>query len=331
PYFKRILVDGITEIYMKSGDTFRYELGLRNNYKKIVGTEEVYDDDGNLINETIYEAKLPDIFSDLYYTVKGGASLTGCQLYKYELVNGQKIENSPVITYAKDNYNQKRIVPSGTTTSWIIDSLDFKNFLNHNEVNLQDNISFSSLYFTLNKNLQEISYFGGSKYNGELAYFDREFTKSYTHDVSSTGSCEYDSVDEYMSFIYDLIVSKGSDSFAIKVTNEFLNVDWDNAEQSNVINFASITENVFTCLNTPVVLTYLNANKEDIYDEETTSGDMSVKYIKVTFEDTYNNYTILFDVENLVKDINDGNLNHNEYSSYIIYLTFSVVSKPTGV
>lgn len=329
PYFKRILVDGITNVYMIKGDTFRYELGLRNQYRKIIDTESDYDDEGNEILVTKYQPKFPDIFSNLYYTVKGGLSTTGCQVNKYEKDNGEKKQNNPVITYAKDEFSQKKITVSGNTTSWIIDSLDFKNYLNHNEVNLEDNLSFDKLHFTLSKDFYEVSYFGEGSHNGELAYFDREFTQSYTHESSSTGSCEYDAVDEYMSFVYSLIARQGSATYAIKVSNDFLKVDWNSVEQSNVANFIEITRNVFTCLNTPVVITSLNENKEDI--EESLSGDTDIRYVKVDFEDASNSYTILFDVENLRLDIDDEAITKDsEYSSYIVYLTFSILSKPSA-
>ena len=197
------------------------------------------------------------------------------------------------------------------------------------EVYLEDNLSFDKLHFTLSKDFYEVSYFGEGSHNGELAYFDREFTQSYTHESSSTGSCEYDAVDEYMSFVYSLIARQGSATYAIKVSNDFLKVDWNSVEQSNVSNFIEITRNVFTCLNTPVVITSLNENKEDI--EESLSGDTDIRYVKVDFEDASNSYTILFDVENLRLDIDDEAITKDsEYSSYIVYLTFSILSKPSA-
>lgn len=337
PYFKGILVDGKTEVYMRQGDAFKYALGLRNPYRIQTGEVEENEETGETIVKT--ESRLPEIFTNLYYTEAGGYSSAGCQLLKYELVNGVKTKNETVkAVYPLDNQNIRRVSKSSNTVPWLIDTLDFKGYLNHNEVNLTDKIVFSELNFTLDKSVSERSYFGEHKYNGELAYFDREFTESYTHEDSSVGSCGYDNKDELMSFIYDLMINaKDVSTHVIKISDGFLKVDWDNAEQSNLINFRKIIKNSFTCLNTDVKTYILNMNKQNIDsldEDDLESGegqefveDTEPKYLKVTFEDNKNNYIMLIDIESLVRRPDGVLVTKGDYSSYMLYLTFSVIAK----
>lgn len=324
PYFKNILVDGLTEISMREGNTFRYELGLRNLFRNVSSTEE--GEEGETV--TTYETKLPNIYSNLYYVGSSDAELSaGCRLVKYNVSNGQKNEASPSVSYAVNTSSgsQSAVQSSGREAQWIIDHLDFKNYLNHNEVNIGSDIAFSELYFTLDESQHEVSYFGKGSYNQELAYFDKEFTQSYIHDDSSLGSCAYDSKDEFMSYIYSLITStKTSLSDAIKISKDFLEVEvLDEGEEdvvlssisANVRNFATIISNSCTCLNLSEGITYLNVNKENV--EESMSEDI-VKYIQLTFEDSSTYYTILFDI---------SGLEDAEVENYIVYITYNSVVK----
>ena len=117
----------------------------------------------------------------------------------------------------------------------------------------------------------------------------------------------------------------------IKVNNDFLKVDWDSAgEQTNLKNFRNIITNSFTCLNTPVKSSLLNVNKQNIEDTEESQeivDDLNPKYLKLTFEDATNAYSMLIDIEGLVYKPNGVEITKGDYSAYILYVKFSVISK----
>lgn len=308
PYFRNILIDGVTSVFMRDGDTFRYELGLRNKFRV---SESI---GGALGDEEIrYVTYLPEIYNKLYYTEQGNLSTTGFQLYKYVVgENGEKKLqfdfNKNTVSegdsrYALNANNNPTITKSGTEIKILIDNLDFKNFLNHNEVNLDKNVPLSALFFTLKDEKKMESYFGGASYNGELAYFDREFDKSYKHIESALGSCDYDGEDEFLSFMYNLIYNPATSyNTVIKIYDDFLNYqvsgDEENNEETYVNKFIMVLENVLTCLNiTPApTITEMSINKENI-DE--SSSVLECRYVSLDFTDANYKYNILFDVSSL--------------------------------
>jgi len=120
PNFNKILADGTTEVYTRAVDgSVNYNLGLRYSYQKIVGQED---------EEDIYATVLPNIFENVYRT-------SGLSFKKYKLEDNEKKEETIEISYVN------KIGVSTPTPRWMIDYLDFKNYLNHNEVSLGTNLS----------------------------------------------------------------------------------------------------------------------------------------------------------------------------------------------
>lgn len=315
PYFQRVLVDGVTEIVGNANGTVYSNLGLRSSFKKTVGTTGEDSD---------YICNFPIIFSDVYYTGKGGISTTGCVL---------KIDGNTVTPeYARDEQNNLRVqLYSGTNIKGIIERFDFKNFLNHNEVNIVEDMTLSGLYFTLTDKQIRSSYFSENAYsNVGWAYIDeRHFTESYIHEGSSVGGCSHDEDDKYLSFLYNLIDndSKSKINCAFMVSGRFLNggVVGDDLPDSDsqVEQFISVTRSVFNCINTPVTITRLDSQLQNLEDPELTLETDSPAYVKFEFADSENSYSLLFDVR-MLKDTLWA-----DSFDYIIYLVFSVVSNPT--
>jgi len=234
----------------------------------------------------------------------------------------------------------------------MIDRLDFKNYLNHNEVNLESSLDFNTLHFTLNSETQKMrSYFGYSQYNGDLAYFDREFTESYEHIENALGCCDNDEKDEMLSFIYSLVTTSSSDKlYTIKVSRDYIinefkqsqpenNPDLEGGEsgdnnenqentqetKSNVQLFIEKIKNVFVCLNTTLDVSYTDED-DNITEAETIDQINSIKNIYLSFasSDDPSKYTIKFDIANLQEWANE---NATTCENFIIYVTFSVYSK----
>ena len=308
PYFRKILVDGNSIVYTREQDNsnFDYNLGLRYPYKQLVGQDQEGNDE--------YEVILPSIFDDLYVT-------DTCKVFKFSQLGEVQAEDTISIIYPNNK------VSLGTKTSrWMIDYMDFKNYLNHNEVNLGSTLVLGDLCFTLDdENDRLTSYFGSAMYNGELAYFDREFTQSYEHSESSLGSCENDNVDEMLSFVYYMINSnngKAKETYAIKITDSYLNKAPDANEveeglKQNSYLLMNKIKSVFNCLNTNVKVTKLDANLVDVETDD--SGNLDVKYLQFTFSDSGTNYTMKVDISNL------ENTEDSVYEGeYVLYVTFSL-------
>lgn len=315
PYFQRVLVDGVTEIVGNANGTVYSSLGLRGSFKKIVGTTGEEND---------YICTFPIIFSDVYYTGKGGLSTTGCVL---------KIDGSTITPeYARDELNNLRVqLYSGTNIKGIIERFDFKNFLNHNEVNIIEGMTLSGLYFTLTDKQIRSSYFREGAYSKVgFAYIDeRYFEESFIHEGSSVGGCSYDNSDKYLSFLFNLITndSKSQTNCAFMVGGGFLSGggigDEALGSDSQVEQFISATKSVFNCLNTPVTITRLDSQLKNLEDPELMLETDNPAYVKFEFSNPENSYSLLFDVR-MLKDTAWA-----ESYDYIIYLVFSVVSNPT--
>lgn len=328
PYFQQILVDGGTEVYMRNGDIFRYELGLRNKFRTVIGTSE---GEGGVMT-TEYESNFPEIFNSVQYTPTDGSGFSqkGCYLVKYNCKTDGTVEedNDVVVEYARDEITKKSKLDkySGTSIGGLIDELGFKNFLNHNEVNLRDNIKLSELCFTLTSKKKSQSYFHENSYsNVGFAYVsERNFSQSYLHEVSGTHSCDYDKVDEYMSYLYHLIFDVETESVNsnFKINNSFLSLG--EGDSDAVTQLANITSSIFNCISAPATYTMLNSSLEDISDPDNLAGDENVRYIRFSFENSKKNYTMLLDVSNL---INVDIANTNDDYQTIIYLMLTADQK----
>ncbi len=312
PYFRRIMVDGISNILTREVDNskFEYKHGLRYPYQVQVGMDD---------EEYTYDTIVPDVFENLFRA-------DSCKLYKYSQVGENKSEDTITINYANN------LVGTSTgTTRWMIDYMDFKNYLNHNEVSLDTNLNLSTLHFTISDvNTRLHSFFGGGKYNGELAYFDKEFDTSYTHTPNSLGSCEHDQNDEMLSFVYDLIQSnngKGKELYAIKVNSTFVNRAPDNTENVDGLSadaniFVDKLCNVFGCLSTPVSITRLDADGNNLEDDE--SGNLMAKYVVVNFSDASSNYAMKIDVSSMQ---DTPAVSEEAKEAFILFVTFTISSK----
>ena len=315
PYFRRIMVDGVSQAFTREIDNskFDYKHGLRYPYLVQVGMEE---------EQEIYDIILPEVFEYLY-------KANTCKVYKYSLVGQVKSEDAVNISYANN------LVGTSTgTTRWMIDYMDFKNYLNHNEVSLDTNLSLSTLHFTIGDAATRLeSYFGGGRYNGELAYFDREFTKSYNHETTSLGSCEHDVNDEMLSFVYDLIKSnngKSKELYAIKVASSYIDRAPDITEtvdglsaDSNI--FVDKLCNVFGCLSTSVSVTRLDEDGNNLEDDET--GFIMAKFVEINFSDESNNYSMKIDISNMQ---NTSSITDEAEDAFILYVTFTISNKIVG-
>jgi hypothetical protein len=178
------------------------------------------------------------------------------------------------------------------------------------------------------------SYFGSGKYNGELAYFDKEFTKSYSHSKSSLGSCEHDQEDELLSFVYDLIKSnngRGKELYAIKVNSSFIDREsYKELDQEEDVDGLSVDAyifveklcNVFECLSTPVSVTKLDADGNDLEEDEV--GTSKAKYVVINFSDSSSNYSMKIDVSSM----QDTPSNTEEAKdAFVLFITFTISSK----
>lgn len=314
PYFRKIMVDGISRIYTRDADNrvFNYKHGLRYPYQVQVGMEE---------EEYVYDTIVPNIFENLYKT-------ESCKVFKYSVV-GTGLE--PVSDMVNISYANNSVKNSTLTTRWMIDYMDFKNYLNHNEVSLDLSLSLNTLHFTItdeNKRLE--SYFGGGKYNGELAYFDREFTESYNHENNAFGSCENDTKDEMLSFVYNLIKSnngKPKETYTIKVDSSYIDRAPDNVETLDGLSadtniFINKICNIFGCLSTSVSVTHLDADGNDLAEDET--GLLMAKYVEISFSDATNKYVMTLDISNMQ---NTSRVTEENPDAFIVYLIFSVSNK----
>ena len=315
PYFRRVMVDGVSQVFTREIDNskFDYKQGLRYPYRVQVGIDD---------EEPVYDIILPEIFENLYKS-------NNCKLYKYSLVGQVKSEDAVNISYANN-----MVGTSTNTTRWMIDYMDFKNYLNHKEVSLDANLSLSTLHFTIDDVTTRLqSYFGGGKYNGELAYFDREFTTSYNHETNSLGSCQHDADDEMLSFVYDLIRSnngKGKELYAIKVDSSYINRAPDNTEKVDGLSadaniFVDKLCNVFGCLSTSVSVSRLDADGNDLLEDET--GFIMAKFVEITFSDSSNNYSMKIDISSMQ---DTSAVTADAESAFILYVTFTISNKIVG-
>jgi len=306
PYFRRILVDGITEVEVKSKNYVTYNLGLRNKFQVAIDTDE----EGN----TIYETRIPDVYDKLFYIE------TGCKFFLYENVNSVKQDVSPTITYAKSQKGTSYVTGTSTvSSSWMTNRLDFKNYLNHNEVNISgSSINLNNLYFTLSESQRLNSYFGNAQYNGELAYFDTEFSTSYKHNPSASGGCENDKKDEFMSFIYELVTNSTNGMTVIKLDKDFLVLPEENESSHPYVDaFVSNISESLKCLSVIPTIELLSENKTNMEDETET---LDPKYISVKFDHKSSRYTMLFDISNLLPNRNDM---HNSHK-FFVYLQLTI-------
>ena len=320
PYFNKILVDGKTELFVGEGEGHKvvYDRGLRYSYRVLIGQEgeeDVYSD----------TPVTPIIFKDLYKT-------NNYSLLKYTMAGGQKVKDDSVTS------DTPLVVGRTITPSIMIDLLDFKDFLNHKEVSVGSQVNLNELHFTITDKSERMqSYFGDSKYNGELAYFDREFTQSYIHTESALGSCENDKVDELFSFVYDLVKVGNVNSYAIKLNDNFLGYSESGEEGGEEYGdrlsqktrlFKEKMENVLSCLGVTPNLMKLDVYGNDV--ELAESGTADVKYLQFTFNDETNFYEIKIDISNLESEKSTSGSDQEESvfnTEYILYLTFKVTTK----
>lgn len=316
PYMYRVMADAPTTIYysndMVSGLNVDVSHGLRHTYT--IPSGETNDD-----GEDIMISALPNIFKNVFVS-------TSCKL----LVSNGSVDNgAPIPTNV--TYNTA-IGDAPTTPRSLMDDMDFKNYLNHNEVQLGDVLSIKDLRFTISdESEKKRSYFGYSRYNGELAYFDREFVDYYQHEQSALGYCEHDSQDELLSFVYNLIEinnGKDEDNYVVKITDEFLgmyDIDETLLEGLSAKTFflKERLSNVFTCLNVVPTLTRLNASGVDVFLDGT--GDTVTKYLMYTFADNNYSYTMKVDLSELDQDPKDEMFS----GEYYLYITFIKGEGPT--
>lgn len=316
PYFRRIMVDGISNILTREVDNskFEYKHGLRYPYQVQVGQDNEGGD-----STPIYDTIVPDVFENLFRA-------ESCKLYKYSQVGDNKSEDTVVVNYANN-----LVGVSTGTTRWMIDYMDFKNYLNHNEVSLDADLNLSTLHFTISDVKTRLqSFFGNGKYNGELAYFDKEFTTSYNHTPNALGSCEHDKEDEMLSFVYDLIQSnngKGKELYSIKVNSSYINRTPDNIENVDGLSadaniFVDKLCNVFGCLSTPVSVTRLDADGNDLEEDE--SGNLMAKYVVINFSDSSSNYAMKIDVSSMQ---DTPAVSEDAKDAFILFVTFTISSK----
>lgn len=308
PYFQKILVDGGTDIFMKNSDTFVYELGLRNKFRKLVSIEE--DGDGVIEN---YEDDYPAIFETVRYT-------SGCYIRKY---NDNVLSSDVVAKYA-DKISGNASVDAGN----LMTEFGFNNCFNHQEVN-SGSVSLSQLSFTLSeskKKTQSYFYRGKSNGDGTAIVENNYFTKSYTHEVSSKGSCKYDTEDTYYSFLYGIVRSATGtrSNCAFKVSDDFLNIlTDDDSEETILTHFAKVTQSAFNHLDAPATCVKRNENMQDIEQDGDITDDR-IRYLEFTFENSSQAYTLLMDVESLVTREENPN---SSSTDYIIYLMINTNSK----
>lgn len=312
PYFRRVVVDGISQVVTREIDNskFEYKHGLRYPYQVQVGREEDKD---------VFDTILPDIFEEVYRT-------EGCKLYKYSQVAESKTEDIITINFANDKVNVVTITPY-----WMIDHLDFKNYLNHKEVSLDPDLNLNTLHFTIDdEHVRLQSYFADGKYNGELAYFDKEFDQSYNHTNNALGSCEHDKVDEMLSFVFDLIQSNNGrveELYTIKVLSSYIDRDPnDNYEIDGLSADANIFIdklcNVFGCLNTAVSVTRLDAYGKNLEDDET--GNYQAKYVVISFSDSSRVYSMKIDISSMQES---SSISSEAKDAFILFVTFSISSR----
>ncbi len=310
PYFRRIMVDGTNNVTTREIDNSKvdYKQGLRFPYQVQVGMDE---------DEYVYDTVLPEIFENVYKS-------EGFRLNKYSVTGETKTQDTVTITYANN-----AVGTSTGTTRWMIDYMDFKNFLNHNEVSLDTTLNLSNLHFTISDEGRRLtSYFGQSKYNGEFAYFDREFTKSYNHQTSATGSCEHDPNDEMLSFVYDMISSnngKSEELYVIKVADTYIDRALDNTEVVGGLSadtniFVDKVCNVFGCLSTSVSVTRYAANGDNLEDD--VSGTEMAKFVEITFSDSKSNYSMKMDISNM-----QNTSSVNPEKEFLVYVIFTISSR----
>lgn len=317
PLMSRVLIDGITTVTCPAhnNSAVNYLHGLRHNFQVLVGQDEETGED-------IYQPIVPAIFDNIYKS-------DGYRFNKRNVQNGS-VEKEPVtinfISDIGDSVNENR---------FLIDKLDFKNYLNHNEVSMGTILSYNALAFTIDSKVASQSFFGESKYNGELAYFDHEFNDYYNHIKSALGYCEHDRQDELMSFVYELISSnkgKNTSNYAIKFDDNFINYVYD-PEAEDLFEglptrpylFRERLTNVFTCLNIKPSPTLKMLDKMGIDVENSEGGNVEVKFLQYTFADSNNEYVMTVDISNLMADGED--VSELFVDEYVVYLSFKITSK----
>ena len=313
PTFKKILVDGVTDVLTKAGASVDYHHGLRNKYE--------YKNPSDI--EADPEVILPDIFSDIYY-------MNTCKFTKRSLVeiNGIIAPGNDLVSY---NY-VTGISEFTQNPKYLINTLDFKNYLNHNEVSIGDKLALNEIQFTVKDDrICRQSYFGNSQYNGDLMYFDREFEESHIHNAE-LGHCNKDTDDEMLSFInYLMLNTTQSYSCAIKINKSYLDGIPEfgiNRANEEIDRFANAIDNIFGCLGLTV---------NEVEDENLSGGEFKTyypilldkfykrnentnpKYLRFLVTDIENQkqFTLTFDITNMQEKA--GIFGDN----YIIYLNFA--------
>ena len=301
PYFSQILVDGVTTFRAKKEEDYNYKQGLRYDYKQLVGVGEDKNE--------IYDTFVPAIFDNLYYA-------STCKLIE-KSENG---ESTVVpVTYCQG------IGSSSATPNNLIQLLDFKNYFNHNQVSIGKEVNLKDLHFTITDDkFKAQSYFGESSYNGELSYFDKEFTESFKHDEgSSLGFCKYDGQDEMLSFLYYLMHTnngKTQENYVIKVSDDYIGTDVSlesvGVKTPQTVSLIKKIKNMLSCLSVSGEMSVLDAKKDIVYTEnpdKTKSSTAEARFVEFVLTDSTNKYKMTIDVSNLEADM-QGN--------YILYLTF---------
>lgn len=313
PTFSRILVDGVSDVLVKDtyvGDVSYLE-GLRNTYRYVTGQDENNQD----ISATI----LPSVFEHVYY-------MNTCKLTRRAMTDASTTPGHTQVSYTYVN----NVTPFTQTLRNLINLLDFKSHMNHNEVSTGEKFDLNALEFVVtNETKCRQSYFGNGQYNGDLQYFDREFDESYDHSSMNTTRCDDDKDDEMLSFLNYLMV-KNPQSYrcAIKISNDYLRID-NNGSENNISTAISALDaslgKLWKCLGVSVN----DSNAEDEIREYPqlldmfygSSSELPVKYLRYVVSDISNQsqFTITFDVENM-------NISEVFEDEYIIYLYFGIES-----
>lgn len=372
PKFNGILVDSKNTIYMRpngSGNVFRYNLGLRNDY-----LAQAYDDEGKKEIEIIpggegeesteilvKEPILPDLYDKLYYT-------TGHTVEKYVVDKDIKTLEKLSITYAKNMSKQLKVTQVSSVRQnviFFVVDLGFKYGLNHSEIDISS-LDISQFKYTLAKDDHLIKYFNKESYNGELVDFDRYLDKE----------CTFDNTDEMFSLLNNLFLSNTNESYmALKVSGKFIqssfvkdsddaveeipedssqegesaddtegtddeegSVDIEvedtslSARQKFAAIVARIIKNMFNIEIAPEPQSANHINEFNRDEQTDYEASMDDKYYELIFRSADNIYTLRFDVSQLPFDEGSGSSANGELigKDFIVYFQYSCKAKFVG-
>jgi len=364
PNFKSVLIGGSANVYTKSAlssQEFRYNLGLRNEFKKFkkdqngelipVGGENANpEEDEEVEGEIQYvtETLTPYVYSNLYM-------LDSYTINKFKKVDGENIPEMDLkLTYAKDSSNSPMIVTNSSSVvlqlNFFLRNLGFNYVVGNNEIDISS-FDISKFTFTLQKDacLERYFRYNQKDYNGDLSSFDKEFEKE----------CSFDLSDEMFSYLNKLITSNLSSSYSpLLISREFATsvlrepvvedeyIEEDEMEEGEEIeedepleeeNPPSSEEDNYTdsltverrfARNITQLLKLMRINaSETFYSLDFNpidyEGDMiyTAKYVRLYFSDSKYNYSLTFDITQMVADLENENEEELK-DNFIVYLDY---------